>query len=96
MPRRIPTLKLARPASVRRSADHAVYNSREWARVRREVLVRDNWTCRACGRQCGVSPRDAHVDHVVPMASGGGTTVAECQTLCPTCHARKTLEQRRA
>lgn len=91
---RIPPLRLPRRTNARRAADHAVYNSAEWARVRRAVLVRDLWTCRACGRQCGVSPRDAHVDHVVPMSQGGGTSVDACQTLCPSCHASKTREQR--
>ena len=96
MPRRIPTLKMPRVPSARRAADHAVYNSRAWARVRHEVLVRDNWTCQSCGRQCGIAAKDAHVDHVVPMSQGGETTAAACQTLCPVCHARKTREQRAA
>lgn len=96
MPERIPSLRLPRLPSAQRAADHAVYNSRAWARVRLEVLTRDRWVCRACGRQCGIAPRDAHVDHIVPMSQGGETDPASCQTLCSPCHARKTREQRKS
>ena len=51
------------------------------------MLVRDDWKCRGCGR---IQP-DAHADHIVPVSEGGARyDVANGQTLCASCHGRKT------
>jgi hypothetical protein len=40
--------------------------------------------------------REAHADHVVAISQGGARyDLANGQTLCIACHARKTLQERR-
>ena len=97
MPQRIATHKPARlPASRRRddtnrpSAAERGYCTKAHRAWRRAVLTRDAWQCRACGRICA-NKREAQADHVVPIAQGGDRyDVANGQTLCITCHSRKT------
>ncbi|WP_090804132.1 HNH endonuclease [Asanoa ishikariensis] len=52
-----------------------------------EVLTRDGFRCRACGR----SPNDhvdleLHVHHIRPWGMGGLTHPLNLITLCNTCH----------
>ena len=54
------------------------------------VLKRDGYRC----VKCGVSPQDndsirLEVDHVVPVARGGPTTLENLQTLCFKCNQGK-------
>lgn len=79
-------------ASVRKEVEH--YRTSDWAAKRERILVRDAYTCAACGRV--VSGKDAHVDHVVPLEEGGADADANLQVLCAADHGRKTrTEQRR-
>lgn len=56
-------------------------------RVRYEVLRRDNHTCRYCG---GTAPDVVlTVDHVVPVALGGGDGPENLVTACKDCNAGK-------
>ncbi|MEV0773855.1 HNH endonuclease [Nocardia salmonicida] len=57
-------------------------------RVRYEVLRRDNHTCRYCGAKAGDAPLT--VDHVVPVALGGGDDPANLVAACRDCNAGKT------
>ena len=55
-----------------------------------EVLKRDDYTC----KKCGASPSRDHqveleVDHVVPVARGGGNEIENLQTLCKKCNQGK-------
>ena len=51
------------------------------------MLTRDAWACRACGR----IQANAHADHILPVSEGGlRYDVANGQTLCSSCHGRKT------
>ena len=66
----------------------AALPSRRWARVRRVVLDRDGWRCRACGRYGN------EVDHVIPLERGGEPFATEnLQALCRTCHIEKTAAE---
>ena len=61
---------------------------------RREVFVRDRYTCQYCGRQ----GHDLTLDHLVPRHRGGGHTWENLVTACTTCNHRKggkTLEESR-
>jgi 5-methylcytosine-specific restriction protein A len=49
------------------------------------VIARDRHLCRACGR-IGAT----EVDHIVPVARGGGWELANLQLLCGFCHQIKT------
>ena len=59
---------------------------RRWERVRRAVLDRDGWRCRACGRRGRLE-----VDHVEPLHRGGDPwDPSNLQALCRGCHVAKT------
>jgi 5-methylcytosine-specific restriction protein A len=79
-----PKARRNRPNSYRRG-----YGGKAWDIVRREVLVRDNYECRRCGRVC----QDAHVDHIIPKRILNSNDPKHLQTLCPPCHAKKTAEE---
>ena len=56
-------------------------------KVRMNVIKRDNFRCRICGR----SPDDyvdieLHVHHILPWGQGGMTEEDNLITLCSTCH----------
>lgn len=58
------------------------------ATMRYEVLVRDKSTCQICG----VSKKEGavlHVDHIVPVAKGGKSTLNNLRTLCDRCNLGK-------
>ena len=51
--------------------------------VRREVLIRDGFRCRADGCR---NTRFLEVHHVVPRNAGGANIAANLITLCSACH----------
>lgn len=54
--------------------------------TRRAVLERDGWRCQVVrdGFRCG---RPAtHVDHIVPLAAGGGDELSNLRAACATCN----------
>jgi hypothetical protein len=61
----------------------------------REIFERDGWICRLCGirtprRLCGsLAERAPVMDHIVPLALGGGHTKRNGQCLCRRCNQRK-------
>jgi 5-methylcytosine-specific restriction endonuclease McrA len=59
-------------------------------RLRFRVLVRDRFTCCACGDSPANSPGvSLEVDHVVPWSLGGVTVEDNLQTLCARCNNGK-------
>jgi 5-methylcytosine-specific restriction endonuclease McrA len=100
MPIRIPSHKPARIAArprrddtARPSAHERGYCDKRHRAWRRAVLTRDCWQCRTCQRVCG-GAGEAHADHVVPISQGGARyDVANGQTLCLSCHSRKTRRE---
>ncbi len=74
--------------------ERAHYVSAEWRAIRQSILVRDAYVCAACGRVAHGAA--AHVDHIRPLEEGGTDDAGNLQTLCESCHGRKTrAEQRR-
>ncbi len=56
--------------------------------LRYNVLVRDDFRCRACG----ASPETGahlHIDHITPIAKGGTTNAENLQALCSSCNFGK-------
>lgn len=53
--------------------------------TRREVFIRDGFTCQYCGRQGG----DLTIDHVNPRSLGGGHSWDNLVTACKLCNHRK-------
>jgi len=100
MPDRLPTFKppwvgqrkrSRSPDTSRPSAAARGYCSPGWKAARREVLLRDGYQCRACGAV--VTGKAAHVDHIVRKADGAGDEVDGLQTLCASCHGKKTARE---
>ena len=56
------------------------------AKLRLQVIDRDNGRCRACG----IGDVDSlECDHIVPESQGGKDTLGNMQILCHTCNNRK-------
>lgn len=52
-----------------------------------EILMRDGFTCRYCGRKPPAV--ELEVDHVVPRARGGGNGPSNLVTACTECNLGK-------
>jgi hypothetical protein len=53
-------------------------------------LLNVGWRCARCKRSCK-DPLFFDIDHVIPVADGGGNSAANRQCLCPNCHRIKSL-----
>jgi 5-methylcytosine-specific restriction endonuclease McrA len=53
--------------------------------TRKEVFIRDGYTCQYCGRQC----HDLTIDHVVPRSRGGPHSWDNLVSACKPCNHRK-------
>jgi hypothetical protein len=54
------------------------------ARVRQDVMRRDNWTCVVCGATDNIA-----LDHIKPYSRGGQHARRNLQVLCRSCNSRK-------
>ena len=75
------------------SHHHTRLPARRWARARREVFRRDGWRCVICGRAGRLE-----CDHKVPLEVDPGQDPYDpngLQTLCRSCHIRKTSHENR-
>ncbi len=69
-------------------------NKHSWQRISQAVLVRDNYSCRVCGKSDVVSmDKDSfrvhmsvEVHHIIPRSSGGSSDFENLITLCEDCH----------
>lgn len=70
------------------------YQSKIWKLVRKKVLLRDGYLCQECKRN-GIIKDGNTVDHIKPINQGGEPlNTQNLQTLCETCHARKSQTER--
>ena len=68
------------------------YNSRKW-RSLRQYFIQMNPLCKTCEEQ-GLIVGGQCVDHIRPIRLGGAMlSVKNLQTLCNSCHARKSGEE---
>jgi 5-methylcytosine-specific restriction endonuclease McrA len=62
-----------------------------WDSARSYVMLRDRYTCQICGVRHRA--RELDVDHIVEIAAGGAALeYSNLQTVCRSCHSRKTQE----
>lgn len=60
-----------------------------------DVFARDGWKCRLCGVRTPRSLRGTHddrapeLDHIIPLAKGGGHTLENVQCSCRKCNGEK-------
>jgi hypothetical protein len=58
--------------------------------LRYQILRRDRFRCRACGRSHATNPEvQLQVDHIIPWSQGGSSRVENLQTLCNRCNRGK-------
>jgi 5-methylcytosine-specific restriction endonuclease McrA len=63
-----------------------IYNTPEWKRLRKQILLRDNYTCVNCG--CHVHGKGrSRVDHIIPLKKRPDLAFepSNLRTLCPKC-----------
>ncbi len=53
--------------------------------TRREIFIRDNYTCQYCGTHSG----DLTIDHIIPRSRGGAHSWENLVSACRTCNHRK-------
>lgn len=59
-------------------------------KLRYQVLMRDRFRCRACGRSPATDLLvELEIDHITPFSKGGATTLENLQTLCKECNIGK-------
>jgi len=58
-------------------------------RLRWRVLERDNFTCKACGRDRVNDNVKLEADHILAWTKGGETVLDNLQTLCRKCNSGK-------
>ena len=56
-------------------------------RLRFEVLKRDGFRCQYCGAE--PAKKDLHIDHILPVAKGGGDEIENLTTACADCNLGK-------
>src|SRR3990167_2131379 len=77
---------------------HVRWKGGKWIYWRKQVLIRDDYTCRKCGLR-DIEIMD--VDHIKPKLDSSNKFKSETpdvnnlQTLCPNCHKRKTNQERK-
>lgn len=65
----------------------------KWEGIRERILKRDKGLCQDHLKQ-GVAKSASCVDHITPKAHGGTDADSNLQSLCWSCHARKTARDR--
>lgn len=60
----------------------------DWERTAKEVLERDNYTCRDCHKPVRRTSLRA-VHHIIPLSRGGTNRKSNLKTQCDDCHAKK-------
>jgi len=61
------------------------------------ILKRDRYLCKECGNSPVYDEKCIlEIDHIVPFSKGGKTIDLNLQTLCKTCHKRKTINDKKS
>ena len=63
----------------------------DWDSLREQVLKRDNYTCKCCGKQKGRGVQ-LNADHILPHNMGGKSVIDNLQTLCKECNLLKNVD----
>lgn len=77
--------------TMKRSRDQL--KSKHWRKTR-AVWLKYNSLCVMCSVE-GYHRVATEVDHVVPRRQGGKTVSSNLQSLCKSCHSRKTAKEMR-
>jgi 5-methylcytosine-specific restriction protein A len=82
--------------NVRDQKHKQYYNSVEWKKARELALMRDNFLCVKCRLNGKLKQADV-VDHITELQDDFSlrSTLTNLQSLCHSCHNRKTEEERK-
>jgi len=68
----------------------------DWSELRKKILLRDGYKCRACGKTLATT--QLHVHHILPIKSFADASLANTASnlvsLCPACHSLAELNVR--
>lgn len=56
---------------------------------KRNIFVRDDYTCQYCGREFKFGSKSVTIDHIKPRSKGGVTSWNNCVTSCKECNTKK-------
>lgn len=62
---------------------------RAWRKLKEQIHLRDNYTC----QHCGIVTLELECDHILNKAQGGTDDLDNLQSLCKSCHAKKTQRE---
>ena len=83
------TSAMYKQADIKRGGKDLFYDSGDWRRCRKIKLYL-NPVCEICNQQAATE-----VDHIVPRKSGGADfELNNLQSLCKSCHSRKTISEK--
>jgi len=94
----------AKPKTDERESYDPYYNTTEWVRLRKEYfgMIWHNKSGRYIRTKnlfcemCLPNPVEATVaDHIIPRRAGGKDDILNLQALCPRCHMKKTILDRK-
>lgn len=57
-------------------------------KLRTKIKIRDNYTCKCCGRHMP-DGFGVHIDHIIPISKGGLSVEENLQVLCIDCNLKK-------
>lgn len=66
---------------------------RPWEIKRARIMKRDKYLCQNCRRD-GIATKASSVDHIIPKAHGGTDDDFYLESLCWSCHRKKTATER--
>jgi|SRR3990167_6301904 len=78
----------------KRGENHYYWKGGKWKYIKRLVLIRDNFTCQICGMR---EDEIMVVDHIKPKSVFPELELESSNliVLCPNCHARKTIREKK-
>ena len=77
------------PTKTRPTAAARGYCSASWRRTRLAVIARDGGVCQLCGLLVQGDDREAHIDHIVEKAAGGGDQLSNLRLVHRSCHSKR-------
>lgn len=64
-----------------------------WQKLREKILKRDRHLCQTCAK-LGIVTKATQVDHIREKAEGGTDDPSNLQSICESCHKKKTSNKR--